>query len=349
MRRLCFVFVSLLAVLLLISRAVPGEAREAVPGLPAVQLPAAQLSAAQLSAAQRSVPQLSFPELPVLVVQAPDSLSALAARVHGYDPARLAIGMRLTGLDRPGPPITVLLAPEGSDAARAAPSWAEGYAYGERGIVVLIPSRSSSYPYGSLEVLLHHEVTHVLIARAAGGRPVPRWFDEGLAMAAAREWDLGDRARLVVELLPGSRVDLDELNGLFEQGSSAAARAYSLSGAFVRDILQRHGMDAPARTLGLLARGASFEESFFRATGRNPAQALQAFYSTQNLWSRWVPFLTSSLTLWMGITMLLLWAVRRRRLKDARKKEEWEREETLLDPMRGNGEPPASGSLPFLN
>jgi len=271
-------------------------------------------------------------ECPELRIEAPDSLALAAARVRSFDRTRLVSAMRLVGLEAPGPPIRVILAPEGSDAARTAPEWATGYAYGQAGIVVMIPSRTYAYPYGSLEALLHHEVAHVLIARAAGGHPVPRWFNEGLAMAAARTWDFEDRTRLVLELLPGVRVNFMEVDSLFEQGQGQVNRAYALSGAFVRDLLQRQGIDFPARVLSLVRQGASFEGAFSRAAGMSLKVAEASFFRRQNIWNRWVPFLTSSLTLWMGITLLALYAVKKRRQKDARKKKDWEAEEETIDP-----------------
>src|SRR5437867_1523930 len=88
-------------------------------------------------------------EPPELLIEAPDSLAPVAARVRSFDRGRLVSAMRLVGLEDPGPPIRVVLAPEGSDAARAAPDWATGYAYGPEGVVVMIPSRTYPYPYGS--------------------------------------------------------------------------------------------------------------------------------------------------------------------------------------------------------
>jgi hypothetical protein len=52
----------------------------------------------------------------------------------------------------------------------------------------------------------------VLITRAAGGRPVPRWFHEGLAMAAERTWGFEDQARLFQELTLVAPKDVVGLN-----------------------------------------------------------------------------------------------------------------------------------------
>ena len=94
--------------------------------------------------------------------------------------------MDLVGLDMPGESITVVLVSESQDLARATPRYIAGFARSEAGTVVLFPERTVAYPHDSLEDVLLHEIAHVLIARAAGGAPVPRWFHEGVALAAER-------------------------------------------------------------------------------------------------------------------------------------------------------------------
>ncbi|MFP5285335.1 MAG: peptidase MA family metallohydrolase, partial [Thermoanaerobaculia bacterium] len=202
--------------------------------------------------------------------------------------------------------------------------------WSERGIVVLLPQRVPTYPDSSLEDLLGHEVAHVLVARAAGNRPMPRWFHEGVAMIAGLTWGLDDRTRLTYSLVTDREISLAGLNDLFAGGEGAAHRAYAISGAFVRDLLDRHGEDAAARILDGVADGLPFEEAFRRATGVTLAAAESSFWSRQSFWYRWVPLLTSSVTLWLGITLLALYAIKRRRARDAALRRMWDEEEERL-------------------
>src|SRR5690348_5710835 len=112
---------------------------------------------------------------PALVVEAPPSLAGSAEHLRRLDPGELVPAMDLAGLRDPGPPIRVILEAEGSPRARAAPAWVAGYTDGVSGVVVLFPSRALAYPHDGLDELVRHEVAHVLLDRAAGGRPLPRW------------------------------------------------------------------------------------------------------------------------------------------------------------------------------
>jgi len=290
---------------------------------------------------------LAAVEAPRLVFRAPPELAASAARLERLGPEPLEAAMRRTGLAEPGPPILVVLAPESSPAARARPSWVAGYAQGANGVVVLLPSRVGRYPDADLLSLLQHEVAHVLIARAARGGEVPRWFDEGLAMASSRETGLGDRARLALAVLSDARLPLARIDAAFAGGTAQVESAYALARDVVRALLARHGEDAGARILARVARGERFAHAFRAATGETVGDFERRYWRERSFWDRWLPILTSSVLLWGGIATLALLAFRRRRARDLATYERWEEEERLrLAPPRsveeeegGNGSP----------
>jgi peptidase MA superfamily protein len=271
---------------------------------------------------------LAVPAAPRLIVHAPPSLERYAARVRSIGPERFTEAMRLVGLADPGRPIEVFLGPEGSDLAAGVPPWVSGYAYGAEGVIVLLPARTPSYPDSSLEELLRHEVAHVLVARAAGGQPLPRWFHEGVATIAGSSWGLDDRSRLTLTMVGGNEVSLAEVERQFSGGRGATFEAYAVAGAFVNDLLGRYGDDSVARILAGVARGLSFEDAFREATGTPLADAERSFWRRQSFWYRWVPILTSSVTLWMLVTLLAIWAMGKRRARDAALRRLWDEEES---------------------
>ena len=265
--------------------------------------------------------------LPTLRIDAPASLEAMAERVGQFPRERLTTAMTLAGLTSAGPPIDVLLIAEGSELARRTPEWISGFADARRNMVVLFPDRARSYPADSLETLLHHEVAHILFSRAARGQPVPRWFNEGLALAAERPMGLGDRSRLAWTLVRHGGVSLDELEQLFGDGRGANQRAYALAGALVRDLLRTHGDATAGRVLMLLGEGRPFDEAFANTTGEPLANAIDRFWGRQRLWGRWIPFLTGPAFLWMVITLLALFAIRTHTVRRAEQRRLWEEEE----------------------
>lgn len=266
---------------------------------------------------------------PKLEVEAPAELAGVAEEVRLLADEDFSEVLHLTGMTGFADPIRVMLVPESSQLARDTPGWVSGYARGSDDLIVLFPARVRSYPDRNLRTLLHHEVAHVLVAQAARGRPVPRWFNEGVATVAAREWGLEDRARFAAAVIGRGPTTTRELDASFRESGDEVRRAYALSAAFIRFMQQRYGSLAPAEILAGLADGLDFETAFSRATGDPIGRAEQIFFEEEAFWNTWVPFLTSSGALWMAITALALIAIHRRRVRSQRILEQWEAEEQL--------------------
>jgi len=164
----------------------------------------------------------------------------------------------------------------------------------------------------------------VLMARAARGAPLPRWFNEGLAVIAERTWGLEDDARLLRELVLVRRTPLNQVDALFEGSDASRARAYTLSAAFVRDVIRQHGVGAPADILRRVAAGESFERAFAQTTGQSVEAADIAFWDGRRFWTGIGQFLTTSTALWTIVTLVAVFAIIRRRQQRAAQRRKWE-------------------------
>ncbi|KAA0252189.1 MAG: hypothetical protein EDX89_19485 [Acidobacteria bacterium] len=260
---------------------------------------------------------------PEVVVVAPPSLAGVAQEVRDLDPAGFLPAMDLLGLTDGGAAIRVVVAEEASTAARGVPGWVSGFALPSEATVVLFPSRTIRYPDDGLAELLRHEVAHVLLHRKSGGRPVPRWFSEGFAVVASREVTLEDRTRVAAVSLLGSTVSVAGLDRLFRGEEAEVHRAYALSTAFFRHLLEEHGGAFPARVLDRVREGVPFESALERALGAPLPFVEHAFWNRQRSWDRWLVLLTSTAVLWTGVTLLGVVAAARRRRRDARTLASW--------------------------
>jgi hypothetical protein len=269
--------------------------------------------------------------LPQLEIEAPPELAAVRTRLQAIPSGRFNDIAEFLGIDEAGPAIRVILAPENSELARSVVSWISGFAIGESSLVVMFPARSPGYPDNTLEDVLRHEVAHVLIWRATAGRPLPRWFNEGLAMEVERERRFQDQTQLLYQLLTGGQIDLERLDRLFSGTQNNQTRAYALSGAFVHDLLQRHGSSACKEILIRVRRGTSFDDAVETVTGNTPSHEESEFWRRQRIWTSWVPIVTSSTVLWLAITMLAILAIYIRRRRNKKMEEEWEKEESDLE------------------
>lgn len=269
-----------------------------------------------------------------MVVEAPAELAAAGREVERLAPAALAAAAELVGGDSAAllaevQPVSVVLLPEGSAAARAVPPWIAGYALDGRGPgqIVLLPARVDRYPDFGLDAVLRHEVTHLLVGRRAGAGDLPRWFNEGLAMAVGRNPDWGDSARLTLAVLDDGTLPLARLDAAFSGGESEVNAGYALAGDIVRELFARHGRESAARILDGVAGGERFRDAFRAATGESLAEFETSYWDRRTLLDRWVPIVSSSVLLWGGIALLALAAIRRRRARDAERLTRWGAEE----------------------
>ena len=267
---------------------------------------------------------------PRLHFESPEDLQPLVQRLQQVDSHQFLAIMDLVGLQKPGAPIRVILAPDESDLAQQVPEWIVGYAVGQASTIVLLTDRVANYPYDSLEGVLFHEIGHILTHRAAGGYDVPRWFDEGLAMIAARTWDIEERGRLVWAMVSGHPVSFDELNEWFVTDGPSARRAYVIAHALTLDLLDRAPPDLPKHLLARVASGTPFRDAFAQTTFMTIEHAEATFWKQHTLWDRWVPVVTSSGMVWLLITTLVFYAARTQRKRTAAIQKRWEEEDLDL-------------------
>jgi hypothetical protein len=261
-----------------------------------------------------------------LVIDAPPALGEAADRIRSIGMPQLEADLRRAGLRLP-PRIEVLLLPDDDPRARDIPPWIVGLAAGVQDVVIL-PERVLPYPYDSVESVLRHEVAHLALSAAAGGRPLPRWFHEGVAMSVDTGWDLSGRVRLLFEMTRGpGTADLARLFAADTQPE--AALAYGLSAALVADVERRHGAGSVGRIAARVSTGEPFARAFELETGELPDAAAARAWSAYRQWTAWLPAFTSGTAVWAAILTLAMVAYAVRRRRRARRRRQWDEEDFL--------------------
>ena len=259
-----------------------------------------------------------------LEITAPPSLEPVAAHIRDIDRERLIAALRRAGLAPPRD-ARITLIPDDDARARATPHWIAAQASGSRDIVIF-PARIGSYPHDSLESVVRHEIVHLALFIAAAGRPLPRWFHEGVAVSVEEGWGFGGQLRLMVAAARDP--SLTDLSRLFASDSQPEnASAYLLAAALVSDIRARHGAAAPGAIASRVARGAPFREAFVAETGESPEAAASHAWRAYRRWVSWIPVLTGGTGMWLGILLLagiaFIASLRRR----ARQRRRWDEED----------------------
>ncbi|MFO0695521.1 MAG: peptidase MA family metallohydrolase [Polyangiales bacterium] len=212
------------------------------------------------------------------------------------------------------------------------PSYADAVAYPSIGLVLLsLTGRDPAHP-PDLETTFMHELSHVALHRAVAGRPVPRWFTEGLAIHHARERSL-DRMKLLWEATAQQRlVPLARLEASFADGSADVGVAYAEAADVVAYLLRvDDGTYKMKRLVRELARGRSFEEALLGSYFVSLRELDREW--RRDLWDRHsaYPLVVGGTGLWAIATVFLVIAFVKRRRIAKRKLARWAREEAEID------------------
>lgn len=212
------------------------------------------------------------------------------------------------------------------------PSYADAVAYPSLGLVLLsLTGRDPAHP-PDLETTFVHELSHVALHRAVAGRPVPRWFTEGLAIHHARERSL-ERMKLLWEATAQRRlVPLPRLEASFADGSADVGVAYAEAADVVAYLLRVD--DGPYKMKRLvrgLARGQAFDEALLGSYFVGLRELDREW--RRDLWDRHsaYPLVVGGTGLWAIATVFLVVAFVKRRRLAKRKLARWAREEAEID------------------
>ena len=142
------------------------------------------------------------------------------------------------GVPRPTEHVLLELAPDKRRfrewAGPGAPEWGAAITFPESRRVVM-QGRSGGSDAGVPSEVFRHELAHLALHEYLGDLP-PRWFDEGYASFAAREWTREDALAANIGLALRGTPTLAELDSDFNAGSTTAQTAYALAYRAVVDL-----------------------------------------------------------------------------------------------------------------
>jgi hypothetical protein len=149
------------------------------------------------------------------------------------------------GLPRPRDRVLVEIAPDRRRFREwigpGAPEWGAAITFPDQRRIVM-QGRASGSDAGDPREVLRHEIAHLALHESLGDLP-PRWFDEGYASFAAREWTREDALAANLALALRGTPTFDELDRQFAGGATTAQNAYALA---YRAVVELASIDTTA-------------------------------------------------------------------------------------------------------
>lgn len=258
------------------------------------------------------------------VLYLPQSSRLVESIIPGLEPELLRVS-KLLDTDSPTG-ITVVLAPDARSFRElqggGVPPWVSGMAYPGQKKIFLRPLSGAEIRHSSLESVIAHELTHIVLHHKLNGHTPPLWLNEGLAVFMGKEPLYARAERLVPIALFGRNIPFRRLQDNFPDSAHASATAYAQSGDFINFLYREYGSDAILHYLELMANG------------QDPDTALQTafdstLYDLEAMWLKKVkrtygiiPALSGGSLLWFLISLLAIAAYFKVKLRARQRREE---------------------------
>lgn len=175
---------------------------------------------------------------------------------------------------------------------------------------------------------LLHELVHCYLGLRLK-KPLPRWFEEGVAVIASGEAELEDSADVALAVLFNRTIPLREITQHFPSNAERQRLAYRQSASVVRFLMNEQGASLATLLAPFLAPDG--ERRISELWNPLYVEPLEYRWRRSLLsWQSWVVALSRSGLFWLLVVALtfLAWVVRKRR--SAAQRREWEEEEERL-------------------
>lgn len=222
-----------------------------------------------------AVESLEAPTVPVVVLYEPRN-EKVARRVAEICEARmydLAAQLGMTELPAIRVEIADDIAPYRSRLGGTLPGWGVAFALMGRSTMIVDVKRATQ-AWNSLETVIPHELSHLLIAERLGGAPLPVWFLEGMAKWQADEWTMVDGWQLMNAVWSNQAPKLWEMQTNYPAGETRARNAYRVSYAAFTHLFGGDYERLPV-LLDAVAGSRDFDRAFAAVFHETP----MAFYA----------------------------------------------------------------------
>lgn len=208
----------------------------------------------------------------------------------------------------------------------ALPDWGVGCAFPDSNLIILRagPEEIST---GRLKEIAIHELSHVVLGQALGGKHIPRWFDEGLAMYESREWNFGQSMTMAKAVFNHSLLPLKRIDYILYFDRDKAQLAYTQSFLAVSFLMNEYGLEKFHTIIRRLAETGDMDKAMTDVIGLRYAEFEAQWYKHVTKKYGWISLFTESYYLWIGMSLLFILAFLAKRYRTRRTMERWESED----------------------
>lgn len=211
------------------------------------------------------------------------------------------------------------------------PDWGAGVALLEQNRIV-IKSPKYMKTGKSFRELIGHELTHIMLHRAAEGRWLPRWIHEGLAMRVSGEWNIGQDILVARAAWTNNLIHLHRLEGMSVFNGAKANLAYTESYMAVSSLLKGGDPYRLADLLAMYRETNDFLQSFHAVVGTDYSQWIHDWYERTSMQYQFLLFILDWKLFWLALPFFIILLFLLKKRQNAKTKRRWKSEERFNPP-----------------
>ncbi len=201
--------------------------------------------------------------------------------------------------------------------------------------IVLDLTRMRVHPL-NMELIIMHELSHLVLHRYIRDSELPKWFDEGVS-----EWVSGiseiiapDRSDILKKaVIGGSMIPLYRIRAVFPDDRQGFALAYEESRSMIEFIAQKYGEGSVRGIIGRLKDGETFNTAIRSELSLSIAELEAKWLNDLDIRNSWVSYISNNiywLLFMFGSVIIIAGFIRLRwRIKHYRDDEEEDEIEML--------------------
>lgn len=211
------------------------------------------------------------------------------------------------------------------------PKWSDGLAAPVKNLIILKSPRWMP-PETDNEAIAIHELVHIVLNRATKGNPIPRWFNEGLAVYYSGEKGYAANTLISKALVTSSIIPLSDIDEVLQFHKEKAQLAYQQSYMAVSYLFQQYGSDAVKNIIHKLGDGTNLDQAFIEVIDRDLWEFEDEWYQDIKQKHRWHFLVEFDYYLWVFILALFILGFIMIRCRNKKTIARWHEEEETSEP-----------------
>jgi hypothetical protein len=211
------------------------------------------------------------------------------------------------------------------------PDWGAGAA-SLRDASIFIKSPKYIRTGKSFSELLGHELTHIMLYRAAGRQWLPRWIHEGLSMKLSGEWSFGQDILVARAAWTNNLIELLRLEQLSAFNGAEANLAYTESYLAVSSLATRSDPYILSDILEAYRETKDFRKSFKMMVGVDYLTWADKWLERTSMQYHFLLFIFDSKLFWIMVPILFIFLFLMKKRQNMKTKKRWRREERFNPP-----------------